>query len=514
MSYTISFTKPYGADYTDPQYQDRITSNIWFTRLNAGGPLFNYKYYVDYSIMNPTVNQVGGDFWYEEAPNYGGTVGVRWAILSKTGFPDLNAPGINPDLFGVPGDTTNFFSFSQMCVLLKTMIDESSKPVSLVNPTGSNVWLLANSSVADNTEMPYLVGKDLCCYIPATNQYFKLIFSVWGAGGSPSITYTRTPLFTARAPFYTQVVHQNDNYTDYKITYYTDNSSVVQVYQKNGRTNCYQYVGAINVPFCQSPVPYVPPTPPAPPGPPGPPDPPGPTNYVIQTFSTVGSFTWTAPGSTTSVEYLVVGGGGGGGGCFDTGAGGGGGAGLVLTNTISVIPGNTYNIVVGAGGAAGIGNRGGSPQETPGGQGGSSSFDAIVATGGSGGYGSRTAPGGIGLGGAIANAGTLTGGGGGNGGGNYGTTPSAGGGGGNGSAGGTSINRTPGAGGSGVSSSISGSSITYGAGGAGGRENSNINGANGAANTGNGGQGGGSTSNDSSNGGSGGSGIVILKYTQ
>jgi hypothetical protein len=508
MSYSISFTKPYGADYTDPQYQDRITSDVWFTRLNSGTPMFNYKYYLDYGVVNPTPTQLHDDFWYEAAPNYGGTVGVRWAILSKTGFPDLNAPGINPSLFGVPGDTTNFFSFSQMCVLLRAMIDESSKPVSLVNPNGSNEWLLADSSVADNTIMPYLVGKDLCCYIPATNQYFKLIFSVWGVGPSPSVTYTRTPLFTARAPFYTQVVHQNDNYTDYKITYYTDNSSVVQVYQKNGTTNCYQYVGAINVPFCQSPVPYVPPPPPAPPGPPEP------STEVILPFSTVGSFTWTAPLTTTSIEYLVVGGGGGGGGCYDTGAGGGGGAGLLLSGSVSVIPGNTYNIVVGAGGIAGIGNRTAFPPETSGGTGGNSSFDAVVAAGGSGGYHSRSAPSGDGAGGVAANSGTLTAGGGGNGSGNASSPPSGGGGGGNGGAGGTSVNNTPGPGGVGIASSITGSSVTYGAGGAGGRENTNADGVNGAANTGNGGEGGSSISSDSSNGGAGGSGIVILKFLQ
>ncbi len=511
MSYSISFTKPYGADYTDPQYQDRITGDIWFTRLNAGGPLFNYKYYLDYGYVNPVVDQLGADFWYEGAPNLGGTTGVKWGILGTLGFPNPAAPGVNPDLFAVVGDTSNFFSFSQMCVLLRAMIDESSKPVSLVNPTGSNEWLLANDDTADNTVMPYLVGKDLCCYIPATNQYFKIRISVWGANGEPSITYVRTPLFYARVPFYTQVLHQNENYTDYKITYYTDNSSVVQVYQKNGRTNCYQYVGAIAVASCQSPVPYVPPTPPGPPGPPIPP--PNPEPQVVS-FSTVGSTTWTAPLTlTSSVEYLVVGGGGGGGGAFDTGAGGGGGAGLVLTGTVSVTPGATYNIVVGAGGIAGIGNRTGSPQETPGGTGGSSSFDTIVAVGGSGGYASRTAPGGVGLGGAIANAGTLTAGGGGNGGGNLASAASAGGGGGNGSVGGTSVNNTPGVGGSGISSSISGTSVTYGAGGSGGRENSNVNGANGAANTGNGAGGAGSVSFDSSNGGAGGSGIVILRFT-
>lgn len=48
----------------------------------------------------------------------------------------------------------------------------------------------------------------------------------------------------------TRVLHDNENYTRYSITYYSDNSALVQVYQKNGRTNCYQFVGNINVPYC------------------------------------------------------------------------------------------------------------------------------------------------------------------------------------------------------------------------------------------------------------------------
>lgn len=47
-----------------------------------------------------------------------------------------------------------------------------------------------------------------------------------------------------------KVLHDNDNYTDYLITYYTDNSALVQVYQKNGRTNCYQLVKNIDVSYC------------------------------------------------------------------------------------------------------------------------------------------------------------------------------------------------------------------------------------------------------------------------
>lgn len=48
----------------------------------------------------------------------------------------------------------------------------------------------------------------------------------------------------------TRVLHDNSNYTDYRITYYSDNSAFVQVYQKNGTTNCYQLVRSINVPYC------------------------------------------------------------------------------------------------------------------------------------------------------------------------------------------------------------------------------------------------------------------------
>ncbi len=47
-----------------------------------------------------------------------------------------------------------------------------------------------------------------------------------------------------------RVLHDNSNYTDYLITYYTDQSALVQVYQKNGRTNCYQLVGNVSVPYC------------------------------------------------------------------------------------------------------------------------------------------------------------------------------------------------------------------------------------------------------------------------
>lgn len=196
MSYPILFSKSSGDDPTNPLYQDRITDEVWFTRLNEGGPLFNYKYYVDNSIT-PTTTILYEDFWYKSADAQGGTNGVKWAILSSAGFPDLSAPGINPALFGTIGDPTNFVSFSQMCSLLRSMIDMSLKPVYLVSPNSSTGWVLEDSSIEDATNMLYLENQDLGCYIPAINQYFKIKITFWGAGefGAGGITYTRTPLY-------------------------------------------------------------------------------------------------------------------------------------------------------------------------------------------------------------------------------------------------------------------------------------------------------------------------------
>lgn len=233
----------------------------------------------------------------------------------------------------------------------------------------------------------------------------------------------------------------------------------------------------------------------------------------METFTDVGTTTWVAPVGVTSVDYLAVGGGGGGGNGYDSGGGAGGGGGMVRTGTLSVTPGQSYTITVGAGGTGGADTRANNNGTT----GGNSVFGSITSLGGGYGGGSRTNnPGpagtGAGLGGAaqVGNTTSATGGNGG-GGGNSG--------GGGGGAGGAGTNRTnastPGVGGAGVVSSISGSSVTYGVGGNGGTANVNNNdGAIGAANTGNGGGGGSATGSNSGGGGNGGSGIVIIKLSQ
>ena len=71
-------------------------------------------------------------------------------------------------------------------------------------------------------------------------------------------------------------------------------------------------------------------------------------------FTEPGSHTWTAPQGVTAVAAVAIGGGGGGtGGAVDGGEAmsGGGGGGLGWNNNITVVPGQTYNLVVGEGGA-------------------------------------------------------------------------------------------------------------------------------------------------------------------
>ena len=71
------------------------------------------------------------------------------------------------------------------------------------------------------------------------------------------------------------------------------------------------------------------------------------TNQVVgqAAFTTAGTFTWTAPAGVTSVSAVTVGGGGG-----PASGNGGGGGGLGWRNNITVVPGQTYTVVVGAGG--------------------------------------------------------------------------------------------------------------------------------------------------------------------
>lgn len=115
---------------------------------------------------------------------------------------------------------------------------------------------------------------------------------------------------------------------------------------------------------------------------------------AVATYTTPSTYQWTAPGGVTSVTVTIIGGGGGGvngtwsqSSCSgDAGVGGAGGAGGYIVNqVVTVTPGQTYNVVVGAGGAGGAYNCW--QVFFPGIAGGNSSFGSVTATGGGGGAG-------------------------------------------------------------------------------------------------------------------------------
>jgi hypothetical protein len=84
--------------------------------------------------------------------------------------------------------------------------------------------------------------------------------------------------------------------------------------------------------------------------------------FQSQQFLSSGVFTWTVPQGVTSVNIVAVGGGGGGSQKSTGGQGGSGGA-LAYDNNVAVVPGETYTVIVGVGGATG-GAYGSNGQET------------------------------------------------------------------------------------------------------------------------------------------------------
>ena len=212
-------------------------------------------------------------------------------------------------------------------------------------------------------------------------------------------------------------------------------------------------------------------------------------------FLTSGTFT---PHKNLSADVFLVGGGGGGGKASSTSGGGGGGGGYTTTGTASIVNGQSYEIVVGDGGAAATdGNK--STAFNLQAAGGKTSVSYVGGAGGSGG----------GSGGYYSNYGAA--------------------GGSNGSAGTAAYY----AGGTGQGTStyefgdIAATLTLYGGGGGGGRGYHNTNGTygrNGAGGTGGGspggssqsaaknyGGGGGGGGAKSGTGGSGGSGIVVIR---
>lgn len=117
-------------------------------------------------------------------------------------------------------------------------------------------------------------------------------------------------------------------------------------------------------------------------------------NHGDQSFETTGTHTWQCPeGVDYILAFLASGGGGGQGGHYGGtttstkgGGGGGGESGHIIVVLIKVVPGSTYEIVIGEGGSGGAKASAAKTQGESGARGGSTSFGNIVTViGGAGG---------------------------------------------------------------------------------------------------------------------------------
>jgi hypothetical protein len=76
---TKSFSKPGGADWTMPEFQDRITPNAWFTRADTAG-LFNIAVEDFYDASSPADTR-----WATSINNGSETIGAaNWQNLAFT----------------------------------------------------------------------------------------------------------------------------------------------------------------------------------------------------------------------------------------------------------------------------------------------------------------------------------------------------------------------------------------------------------------------------------------------
>jgi len=256
------------------------------------------------------------------------------------------------------------------------------------------------------------------------------------------------------------------------------------------------------------------------------------TRYVVHSFTSTGSSTFSLNRDMT-VEHLIVAGGGSGGSRH----GGGGGAGGLLTNVGTgasrTAASSPYTVVVGAGGAGSAQHNQVDRFSNPNYGGEDSSVFSLTAVGGGRGGGAANGAGGSGgSGGGSAQAEQSGGAGttsqGNNGGTGYSSSAWAGGGGGGAGSAGSNGTANAGAnGGAGVANTITGSSVTYAGGGGGSSTSSSGSGGSGGGGAGstsgagtsgtsNRGAGGGAGGFDGANinyaGGNGGSGIVVLRY--
>ncbi|TAI48947.1 putative metal-binding motif-containing protein [Flagellimonas allohymeniacidonis] len=198
-----TFDKEGGADWTQPENQDRLTDRVVFTRQNAG-PMYNYQWWQDNfdgdAIHNSkTESDLFADFWnadnaikdFNEINPSGGTKGVRWALLDDTGADNPGDAWDQFSLYGTLGDPTHFYSFHNLCTIVRYLnINEQ------IIGVNNDFFVIKSDNVSVNaTVQSQLVNKKLGVWLVEEDIYLTLTFTEWGNGqDNPggAISYTRS----------------------------------------------------------------------------------------------------------------------------------------------------------------------------------------------------------------------------------------------------------------------------------------------------------------------------------
>ena len=179
----IPVSKPANADWTDPQYQDRITDKVVITRQN-NRPFYNYQWWQDEFGQDPTSNDLKEDF-YNGTPTLnftptGGTKGIRWAILNNSGdHPEWDS---NFTLYGTLGEPDHFYSLNNVVTMI-TNLNNSQNVTEVVNDFTIKV---GNDGELSTPNFKNIVGIRLGAWLVEDNIYVIFTFTSWGEGQGPT----------------------------------------------------------------------------------------------------------------------------------------------------------------------------------------------------------------------------------------------------------------------------------------------------------------------------------------
>ncbi len=198
-------------------YSEAANSTFGWSSVNAKATLFD----------TPINTNVVSDTWVETITNQPFEVNIGYTPYTINIFGFLNI--------------VNYYEQTVTAGNSSIAAIVSGKSYSILQKSGgtsssyNTITIDSNTGVISTTSAT--APGTYTLYIRNSGSYYISSFSLTVNSNNKTVISTR-------------VMHDNSNYTDYRITYYSDNSAFVQVYQKNMRTNCYQLVRSVNIPYC------------------------------------------------------------------------------------------------------------------------------------------------------------------------------------------------------------------------------------------------------------------------